>query len=258
MRILLCLMLASIFWLTGCSLTAVPSGDPLAELMSTTPPEPSDYALRDMGYAIQVGAFAEIGNAVRLEQSLNGKGIDAFYFLQEGLYKVRFGNHASAQDARRQAQTLQAQDLISEYFIVFPEDYTTTRIRRSGRGDLRSELVATAKSFIGTPYRWGGTSAEQGFDCSGLTLVSYRLNGLDLPRVSSHQFAAGRAISRNQLQQGDLVFFATRGGSQVSHVGMYVGNGHFIHAPRSGQTVRLENLSNSYYQRTFVGARTYL
>lgn len=258
MRFLLCLMLASAFLITGCSLSAGPSSDPLAELISPAPAAPADYTLRDMGYAIQVGAFAEIGNAVRLEQSLNRQGIDAFYFLQDGLYKVRFGNHANVQDARRQAQTLQAQSLIGDYFIVFPEDYTTARIRRSGRGDLRSELVATARSFIGTPYRWGGTSAEQGFDCSGLTLVSYRLNGLDLPRVSYHQFAAGRPISRNQLRQGDLVFFATRGGTQVSHVGMYVGEGRFIHAPRSGQTVRIEQLSNSYYQRTFVGARTYL
>jgi cell wall-associated NlpC family hydrolase len=258
MRNLLSLTLLAALFVAGCSATAPSAPDPLAGLMAPPPAGPADYALRDMGYAIQVGAFAEIGNAARLEQSLNLRGIDAFYFLQDGLYKVRFGNHANDNDARRQAYTLQAQGLIGDYFIVFPEDYTTARIRRSGQGDLRTELVATAKSFIGTPYRWGGTSAEQGFDCSGLTLVSYRLNGLDLPRVSYHQYAAGRPVSRQKLQQGDLVFFATRGGNQVSHVGMYIGGGRFIHAPRSGQTVRTENLSNSYYQRTFVGARTYL
>jgi gamma-D-glutamyl-L-lysine dipeptidyl-peptidase len=247
----LSLTLLAVLFMVGCSGPRSP--DPVADLIGAASPP-----LRDMGYAVQVGAFASIDNAVRLESILSRRGIDAFYFLDGGLYKVRFGNHGSYPAARSQAESLQAQGLIADFFIVSPENYASAQIRGSGHGDLRAELVRTARSFLDVPYRWGGTTAESGFDCSGLTLVCYRLNGLDLPRVSYSQFAAGRPISRSQLQKGDLVFFATRGGHQVSHVGLYIGDGRFIHAPRSGQSVRIESLSNSYYQRTFVGARSYL
>ncbi|MBE0576166.1 MAG: C40 family peptidase [Desulfuromonadales bacterium] len=212
-----------------------------------------------MGYATQVGAFADLDNAVRLEQALQARGIDAYYFRHEsGLYKVRFGNHASYQPARSEAELLQSQGLIDTFFIVFPEDYAAARIKQSGRGDLRSELVETARQFIGIPYRWGGTTVENGFDCSGLTMVSYRLNGLNLPRVSRNQFQAGKWVSKAQLRPGDLVFFATGGGTRVTHVGMYVGDGNFIHAPRTGKNVRIEKLSNSFFAKTYMGGRSYL
>lgn len=252
--VVLCLLVALV--LSGCSVARAPEPASLDALLIPAPaPQPS---LRELGYAVQVGAFASLDNAARFERSLNQRGIDAFYFLDAGLYKVRFGNHASHAAARAQAEQLQAQGLIGEFFIVAPQDYALARIRRGGAGDLRDELVRTAQQFIGVPYRWGGASADDGFDCSGLTLVCYRLNGLDLPRVSASQFNAGRPVDPSRLQQGDLVFFATRGGGQVSHVGLYIGGGRFIHAPRSGQSVRVEHLSNSYYQRTFVGARSYL
>ncbi len=215
--------------------------------------------LKILGYAIQVGAFANPGNASRLATLLESRGIDAYSFLHEsGLYKVRFGDHSSYNGARSEAETLQRQEMIDSFFIVLPEDTAAEKIRRSGRGDLRQELVATAHRFIGVPYNWGGTTANGGFDCSGLTMVTYRLNGLKLPRVSRDQHAAGRAIDKSKLQKGDLVFFATGGGRRVSHVGIYIGNGRFIHAPRSGKSVRVTSLDNSYFKKTYVGARTYL
>lgn len=243
----------------ACS-CAAPDYRPLPPPGTQPPAGPvSAAALSDMGYAIQVGAFSNLDNAVRLEARLKDRGIDAYYFRHEsGLYKVRFGNHADYQPARTEAEALQTQGLIDNFFIVFPEQYAAARIRHSGRGDLRAELVTTARRFIGTPYRWGGTSTENGFDCSGLTMVSYRLNGLNLPRVSRSQFAAGRRVSRSELQPADLVFFATRGGTRVTHVGMYIGNDQFIHAPRTGKNVRIEKLSHSFYAKTYVGGRTYL
>ncbi len=229
--------------------TPAGDADPLSSLLKETPPPAQKTVpLEKMGYSIQVGAFASLDNAVRLEQLLESRGIDAYYFRHEsGLYKVRFGNHSTYQPARAEAERLQAQGLIDSFFIVFPEDYTAARIKQSGQGDLREELVKTAKRFIGIPYRWGGTTAKNGFDCSGLTMVSYRLNGLNLPRVSRSQFKAGKWVSKNNLQPGDLVFFATKGGTRVTHVGMYVGDGNFIHAPRTGKNVRIEKLSNSLF-----------
>lgn len=234
--------------------------DPIAALLDQTPTgQGPESPLQKMGYSVQVGAFTKLDNAVRLEQLLESRGIDAYYFRHEsGLYKVRFGNHAAYKPARSEAERLQAQGLIGKFFIVFPEDYTAARIKQTGKGDLRSELVKTAKRFIGIPYRWGGTTAEDGFDCSGLTMVAYRLNGLNLPRVSRSQYQAGKSVAKSKLRPGDLVFFATKGGKRVTHVGMYAGNGEFIHAPRTGKNVRIEKLSNKFFTRTYVGGRTYL
>lgn len=249
--------------ISGCSsqtpsnkVTTKPTTDPIAELILDSTPSGQ---LGKMGYSVQVGAFSKLDNAVKLEQSLESHGIDAYYFRHEsGLYKVRFGNHSSYNAARNEAETLQRQKLISSFFIVIPEEYAAAKILKSGQGDLRSELVQTAKRFIGVPYRWGGSSSENGFDCSGLTMVCYRLNGLNLERNSRAQFKSGRYVKKSQLRKGDLVFFATAGGKRVSHVGMYIGNGEFIHAPRTGKKVRIEKLSNSFFTRTYVGGRTYL
>lgn len=199
-------------------------------------------------------------NAVRLERNLKAKGIDAYHFLHEsGFYKVRFGDHSLYAEARTEAERLRAQGLIDNFFIVIPEDYAVAREKGGANHSfLRKELVATAKRFLGVPYRWGGEDRYNGFDCSGLTMVSYRLNGLKLPRNSRAQFKAGRVVKRGNLRPGDLVFFATKGGTRVTHVGMYVGNDQFIHAPRPGKTVRIARLSSKYFLKTFVGAKTYL
>ncbi len=212
-----------------------------------------------MGFSVQVGAFSQLDNAVRLEQSLAQRGVDAYYFRHEsGLYKVRFGNHRNYSAARNEAENFQRQGVIDHFFIVIPDNYTAARIQRSGQGDLRTELVVTAQRFLGTPYRWGGEDRNNGFDCSGLTMVSYRLNGLNLPRNSRAQFKTGRGVAKKNLQKGDLVFFATKGGKRVTHVGMYIGSGKFIHAPRTGKTVRVANLSNKFFKKTYVGGRSYL
>jgi len=229
--------------------------DPIGDLLGNEVGIP----LESMGYTIQVGAFGNLDNAVRLEQLLEKRGIDAYYFRHEsGLYKVRFGSHKTWSAARGEADRLKKQQLIDDFYIVAPEEFAAARIKRSGRGDLRAELVKTARQFIGIPYRWGGETTDDGFDCSGLTMVSYRLNGLNLPRNSRTQFDAGRRVAKEALQPGDLVFFATKGGKRITHVGLYVGDNRFIHAPRTGKNVTVESLSQPFFARTFVGARSYL
>ena len=118
-----------------------------------------------------------------------------------------------------------------------------------------SELVANAMSFLGVPYKWGGTSAETGFDCSGLVRAIYEQSvGLLLPRKAEQQAAATEKIEKTELQPGDLVFFNTMRRA-FSHVGIYVGDGKFIHAPRAGAQVRVESMGLSYWQSRFDGAR---
>jgi cell wall-associated NlpC family hydrolase len=89
-------------------------------------------------------------------------------------------------------------------------------------------------------------------------MVVYRLNGLDLPRSSRQQWKVGRRIDRKRLQKGDLVFFATRGGTRVSHVGLYTGGNKFLHAPGRGRRIQAASLSSKYYRARYVGARSYL
>ncbi len=117
-----------------------------------------------------------------------------------------------------------------------------------------SELVGNAMGFLGVPYKRGGSS-EKGFDCSGFVRTIYQQSvGLLLPRRAEQQAAATENIEKSELQPGDLVFFNTLRRA-FSHVGIYVGEGKFIHAPKPGASVRVESMSVSYWQRRFDGAR---
>ena len=121
--------------------------------------------------------------------------------------------------------------------------------------DNASHLVVNAMGFLGVPYKRGGNSAETGFDCSGFVRAMYEQTvGLLLPRRADQQAAATQVIDKKDLQPGDLVFFNTMR-RNFSHVGIYVGNNKFIHAPRSGSEVRVEDMGVSYWTRRFNGAR---
>ena len=121
-----------------------------------------------------------------------------------------------------------------------------------------SDLVITAMGFLGVPYRRGGNSVETGFDCSGFVRAMYEQTiGLLLPRRANEQAAATEAIDKKDLQPGDLVFFNTMKRA-FSHVGIYVGEGKFIHSPKPGAEVRVEDMGHNYWQRRFNGARRVL
>ncbi len=121
-----------------------------------------------------------------------------------------------------------------------------------------SELVVNALGFLGVPYRRGGTSADTGFDCSGFVRTVYQESvGLVLPRVAAQQAASTEKVARNDLKPGDLVFFNTMRRT-FSHVGIYIGDGNFVHSPKPGAEVRVESLSVAYWKRRFTGARRVL
>lgn len=217
---------------------------------------PEEASLPVIAFTIQVGAFSTVERASDYADRLASFGLDTYYFIDtDGLCKVRFDRFETKAAARERARTLQKRGLIEDFYVVQPRSADQ---RRDGRERLRDSLVQTARRFIGTPYRWGGASARSGFDCSGLTMTVYRLNGLELPRNSRSQFQTGQPVPREALEKGDLVFFATGNRSRVSHVGIYSGRGQFIHAPGKGKTIRTASLSSRYFQTHFAGARRYL
>ena len=118
-----------------------------------------------------------------------------------------------------------------------------------------TELVVTSMGFLGVPYKRGGNSVETGFDCSGFVRAMYEQTlGLILPRRAEQQAAATDKIDRADLQPGDLVFFNTMRRA-FSHVGIYLGDGKFIHSPRSGSEVRVDDMGLAYWKQRFDGAR---
>ncbi len=244
-------VLSLILFITGCGKISVVS--------SRLRPEIPKQGLSRMGYSIQIGAFSNLDNAVRLTKALDNNELNAYYFVHKtGLYKVRFGNFSSRETALRKAESLRATGIIEEYYIVSPGDYAIVRDRQYASGNLREELVETARSFIGLPYRWGCSSVEEGFDCSGLTMAVYQLNGLNLPRSSREQYQSGIPVEKNELKRGDLVFFATSKSKRVSHVGIYTGDNKFIHAPGKGKKIRVSSLSSRYFKNRYAGAKTFL
>ncbi len=116
----------------------------------------------------------------------------------------------------------------------------------------RAEVVDTAFAMLGRPYRYGG-SAPSGFDCSGLVQFSYRQAGLHVPRTARDQYERATPIPENRVQPGDLLFFSL-GSRRVAHVGIYVGDGKFIHAPASGQRVIESRLDDPFWQHHLVRA----
>ncbi|MCS6919227.1 MAG: NlpC/P60 family protein [Fimbriimonadales bacterium] len=114
-------------------------------------------------------------------------------------------------------------------------------------------VVRRALGYLGSRYSYGGSSAR-GFDCSGFTAYIYRQHGIYLPHNSAAQYRVGKPVSRSELRPGDLVFFRTRG-RRISHVGIYMGDGKFVHASSARGRVRIDTLNSGYYHQRYVGAR---
>ncbi|WP_238551845.1 C40 family peptidase [Candidatus Symbiobacter mobilis] len=125
-------------------------------------------------------------------------------------------------------------------------------------GSSAASLIDTAMGFLGVPYRRGGQSPDGGFDCSGFVRTVYAQTlGLVLPHKASQQAQVTQRIDKSELQPGDLVFFNTMRRA-FSHVGIYLGGGRFVHSPRTGSSVRVEDMSMSYWRNRFNGARRVL
>ncbi len=122
-----------------------------------------------------------------------------------------------------------------------------------------SRVVARARQLIGIPYRHGGTTVANGFDCSGLLVYLFRTEaGMKLPRTTGEMIQSGsQRVGREELKPGDAVFFNRNGRGNVSHVGLYIGNNQFIHAPSTGGRIRQDSLDDRYWERSYTTARRF-
>jgi len=122
----------------------------------------------------------------------------------------------------------------------------------------KQRIIDRAYELLGIPYKWGGMSLHNGFDCSGLLVYLFSSEvGLELPRTTTRMANGGYPhVLRHELQPGDAVFFSHER-KQVSHVGLYVGNDQFIHAPRTGKSIRVDSLKNDYWSGRYYGARRF-
>lgn len=155
-------------------------------------------------------------------------------------YKVSFGDNTGY--------------VFGEFLSVKRDMQTASRSKPSNSG---GSVVEYAKKYIGVPYAYGGNSPS-GFDCSGFTNYVYSHFGIDLSHSASSQAAAGVYVEKARLVPGDLVFFTYYGGGAIEHVGIYVGNGQFIHSTRPGSTVKITDLNSDYYAKNYVTARRVL
>ena len=121
---------------------------------------------------------------------------------------------------------------------------------------VRDSIVKSALSLVGTPYRYGGSSTK-GFDCCGFVMYVYALNHISVPRTSREQFSSAKPIDLDDIQKGDLLFYRINS-KAISHVGIYIGDGQFVHSSVPGSYVRVERIDQEYWEKYFAGAATFL
>lgn len=160
---------------------------------------------------------------------------------EDAAYKIKLAEQQALQ--KKQAQLR----LIQQRKVQQAQAKKVTTAQRA---------VWIAQKQLKIPYLWGGTSPEKGFDCSGLVQYSYKKNNIKLPRTAAQQYAATKPVNAQAAKSGDLVFFRNTGKRRgITHVGLYLGNGRFIHAPRKGKTVEITPVTHKYWSKHIAGFR---
>lgn len=158
----------------------------------------------------------------------------------------------SAHQKTTDLQNIPLQQPLSE-FQGYGKDHPDSNL-----SDQRKLIMYHAIESLSMPYKWGGNSPEIGFDCSGLCVYTHERAGILIPRTAKEQFNKGKMVSRQNLEIADLVFFKKPGTNKIYHVGIYMGDDFFIHAPGKGRQVTYGYMGSPYFKEHYAGSRTYL
>ena len=178
--------------------------------------------------------------------------VSAKYISDTKVTETTSRSGSTIRNAEEQEKTEEVEETNTE---TEETDETDTNTVSSSTGISGAEVVEYAKQYLGYKYVAGGSSPSIGFDCSGFTIYVYKHFGISLNRSSRDQIKNGVAVSKNNLQQGDILIFNGSSNTSIGHVGIYVGGNDFIHAANSREGVIITSLSSSYYQKRYVGAR---
>jgi cell wall-associated NlpC family hydrolase len=149
--------------------------------------------------------------------------------------------------------------LISTFFLLLSACSSTAQknhVNKTASSPDRSKVVKTALNQVGRPYRYGGNSPNRGFDCSGLVHFSHKSAGIDVPRSTKLQLRQLHRVRYSEIKPGDLLFYKIN--NKPSHVGIYIGNGKFVHAPSSGKRVAIDRMDSQYWRKRLYSTGTYL
>ena len=207
---------------------------------------------------IRAGIFNDKESAINQQVYLASRNYPVMLNIN-GQYKVIVGPFDEKEKAEFAVLKLLSEENIS---AIMMDETTADKIVYSNGDDttpsdeILSELVNVAFDFLGVTYKYGGMDVEKGIDCSYFMQTVYKSLGTALPRTSRLQFKIGKKIKKDELVPGDLVFFKKYPkGSRINHVGMYIGNGEFIHASLGAKKVGVSSIDETYFRERFVGAR---
>ena len=192
---------------------------------------------------------ASIENRLAERERLLGSVKDEIAQLQAE-ERARQAALAEQARARAQAQQLAAQLQQESVQETYDPSFATPTYDADVPAARYSHVVPIALQYLGVPYVWGGSSPSTGFDCSGFIMFVFAQIGVSLPHHAASQFSYGTPVSREQLAPGDLVFF-----NGLGHAGIYIGGGQFVHAPHTGDVVKISSIYESWYAATWVGGR---
>lgn len=209
-------------------------------------PTTSSEAIHSLSFNSKVKITGEVDGWYRIDyQDQVG------YISQKYVSDTKLPENTSRGDVERTSSNIQEQNEEDE---SEPEQ-ETENVATSSSSSEGNEVVEFAKQYLGYKYVAGGSSPSTGFDCSGFTTYVFRNFGISLNRSSKDQIKNGTSVSKANLQPGDIVIFKNQGKTAIGHVGIYIGNGNFIHAANKKEGVVITALSSSYYSQRYVGAR---
>lgn len=223
--------------------------------------EPKANGEGNYGYAVVTGSFVYIRSIPSTEGLVLGtltEGLNVKVLgVKDGWYKVQFtggGVDIIGYMHPDFLEPIKMEPKPSNNSTSSKPGSSGSSTKPSGPSSTALKIVNTAKQYIGVKYVYGGSSPKTGFDCSGLVVYVFKQYGITF-KQRTRLYLDGYNVSYKNLQPGDLVFFDTNQNGTIGHVGIYVGNGQFIHAPRPGTKVRIESMASGFYRKTFVCAR---